>query len=154
MCRPRNNDKHNASTRPHRTRTQDYHSRASEHKYFLSLMTFSSGLQVINRTATAAIHNSLSSFPGVTAKPALGPTFTFLAHATIWLNTASAALGRGHTERPRPEGGQTHIVEVFRSRVGVRRLVLLQFHTTDATTALSPVGYILHSRRRRCGKPR
>ncbi|KAB5591910.1 RAD51 protein [Ceratobasidium theobromae] len=74
---------------------------------------------VINRTATAAIHNSLSSFPGVTAKPALGPTFTFLAHATIWLSTASAALGRGHTERPRPEGGQTHIVEVFRSRVGL-----------------------------------
>ncbi|CUA73412.1 hypothetical protein RSOLAG22IIIB_05308 [Rhizoctonia solani] len=63
---------------------------------------------VLNKTANSATRNPLSAFPKTTAKPALGPTFTFLAHATIWLSTS----------RKQNREGQTHILEVFRSRVG------------------------------------
>ncbi|CAE6461832.1 unnamed protein product [Rhizoctonia solani] len=63
---------------------------------------------VLNKTANSPTRNSLSVFPKTTAKPALGPTFTFLSHATIWLSTS----------RKQNREGQTHILEVFRSRVG------------------------------------
>ncbi|KAG8691378.1 hypothetical protein FRC08_010194, partial [Ceratobasidium sp. 394] len=72
----------------------------------------------INRSATSQLHNPLSSFPGTTSKPALGPTFTFLAHATIWLSTADAAFGKPKTAVGVKLTRQTHIAEVFRSRVG------------------------------------
>ncbi|KAG8763563.1 hypothetical protein FRC11_001764 [Ceratobasidium sp. 423] len=67
---------------------------------------------VLNKTANSPTRNPLSSFPKTTSKPALGPTFTFLSHATIWLSTADATFGKRHGQ------GQTHILEVFRSRVG------------------------------------
>ncbi|CAE6464130.1 unnamed protein product [Rhizoctonia solani] len=62
----------------------------------------------LNKTANSLTRNPLSAFPKTTAKPALGPTFTFLSHATIWLSTSRKQNGEG----------QTHILEVFRSRVG------------------------------------
>ncbi|CAE7067451.1 unnamed protein product [Rhizoctonia solani] len=63
---------------------------------------------VLNKTANSPTRNLLSAFPKTTAKPALGPTFTFLAHVTIWLSTS----------KKQNREGQTHILEVFRSRVG------------------------------------
>ncbi|CEL55478.1 DNA repair protein RAD51 homolog 4 OS=Mus musculus GN=Rad51d PE=2 SV=1 [Rhizoctonia solani AG-1 IB] len=67
---------------------------------------------VLNKTASSPTRNPLSAFSKTTAKPALGPTFTFLSHATVWLSVADATPGRRDRE------GKTHIVEVFRSRVG------------------------------------
>ncbi|CAE6379539.1 unnamed protein product [Rhizoctonia solani] len=67
---------------------------------------------VLNKTANSLTRNPLSAFPKTTAKPALGPTFTFLSHATIWLSTADTILGRRDKKR------KTHIIEIFRSRIG------------------------------------
>jgi len=52
--------------------------------------------------------NPLSNFVTTTRKPALGPTFTFLVDATLWLSKTD---GSG-----RNEGDALHVMEVFKSR--------------------------------------
>ncbi|KAF8753379.1 hypothetical protein RHS01_07176 [Rhizoctonia solani] len=117
--RTRNNGQYHETTRKDRSRSQFD---GDGTRALLPLSTEWDGLpfdgQVLNKTANSPTRNPLSSFPKTTAKPALGPTFTFLSHATIWLSTADTTLEK------RGRQGETHIVEVFRSRVGVRTFLL------------------------------
>ncbi|CAE6460211.1 unnamed protein product [Rhizoctonia solani] len=84
---------------------------------------------VLNKTANSVTRNPLSAFPKTTARPALGPTFTFLAHATIWLSAS----------RKQNREGQTHILEVFRSRVGPAHR-WCTFDIRDGTVVSSNLG--------------
>ncbi|QRW18020.1 DNA repair protein RAD50 [Rhizoctonia solani] len=97
--RTRNNGQYHETTRKDRSRSQFDGDGAEQNSQFA--------------------HTKSALFVSkTTAKPALGPTFTFLSHATIWLSTADTTLER------RGRQGETHIVEVFRSRVGVRTFLL------------------------------
>ncbi|KII84438.1 hypothetical protein PLICRDRAFT_147192 [Plicaturopsis crispa FD-325 SS-3] len=68
---------------------------------------------VINSTAGCAPSNPHSAFSTTTRKPALGPSFTFLTDATLWLAK--------YPRTPNPDEmdtgeAPTHIAEVFRSK--------------------------------------
>ncbi|KZP27338.1 P-loop containing nucleoside triphosphate hydrolase protein [Athelia psychrophila] len=71
--------------------------------------------QVINNaTSTApAARNQNSAFGGTAAKPALGPSFTFLTDATIWI---ARFIDRKHDTEDAADRGMLHIVEIFRSK--------------------------------------
>lgn len=70
--------------------------------------------KVINNATSSAPapHNWYSAFSTTSAKPALGPSFTFLTDATIWISRLRGTLGNDET-------GATHIIEVFRSKTMV-----------------------------------
>jgi RAD51-like protein 3 len=55
--------------------------------------------------------NPLSNFTSTTRKPALGPTFTLIVDATLWL---------ARTDIVDPNVEEVHTAELFKSRVSVR----------------------------------
>jgi len=78
---------------------------------------------VINTTTSTpyGVSNPLSSFVSTTRKPSLGPTFTFLVDATVWL----AKMDRSGQN----EDETVHVAEVFKSRTsGIRRWCLFGIH--------------------------
>lgn len=52
--------------------------------------------------------NPASAFSGVTTKPSLGPTFSYLVDATLWLAKANQVLATDREE--------LFIAEIFKSR--------------------------------------
>lgn len=81
--------------------------------------------QVLNGTSAAQPNNPLSVFPETVRKPALGPTFTFMTDATLWLARAKT---KQRTEDPPDEDpintAETHVAEVFRSRSTVSPFII------------------------------
>ena len=61
--------------------------------------------------------NPASAFSGTTAKPSLGPTFSYLVDATLWLAKADQILV---TDRE-----DLYIAEIFKSRKTVFSMCLL-----------------------------
>ena len=57
-------------------------------------------------------HNPASGFLGTTAKPSLGPTFSYLVDATLWLARANQVLDTDKED--------LYIVEMLKSRKTVR----------------------------------
>ena len=55
--------------------------------------------------------NPTSAFSGTTAKPSLGPTFSYLVDATLWLAKANQVLVTDKED--------LHVVEIFKSRKAV-----------------------------------
>ena len=74
-------------------------------------------LQVINTTTRVSPRNPRATNPEAvfetTRKPALGPSFAFMADTTLWLSQRADEQGGGG------ENGTTHTAEVIRSRVVV-----------------------------------
>lgn len=74
--------------------------------------------------------NPASAFSGTTAKSSLGPTFSYLVDATLWLTKADQVLA---TDRE-----DLYIAEIFKSRKTVfsmhlfdrRRVVLISIQAT------------------------
>jgi RAD51-like protein 3 len=62
------------------------------------------------------IRNPYSVFPTTVKKPALGPSFTFLTDATLWLSAIP-----NHDEND--ESSLVRVAEVFRSRTSVAHLL-------------------------------
>jgi len=81
--------------------------RALAQKHFLSVL-------VINNTTSSYPSNPQSVFKSTIRKPALGPSFTALTDATLWLSQCNPASGEpvSHCD----DGNTTHVAEVFRSR--------------------------------------
>lgn len=64
-------------------------------------------------------------------KPALGPTFTYLADTTIWLTRAREAAFEVHedfTAAEQDDDGETYFAEVLRSRNTVRIILTQEAH--------------------------
>lgn len=70
--------------------------------------------------------NPTSAFSGITAKPSLGPTFSYLVDATLWLAKANQASA---TDRE-----DLYIAEIFKSRMVVCLPCLL-----DRQVVLNPM---------------
>jgi len=79
--------------------------------------TFSLSIFIINDTSNATPYNPHSIFSTTVKKPALGPSFTFLTDATIWLSRFS------EKDRAEAEGGavSVHMAEIFRSKTSRSR---------------------------------
>lgn len=52
--------------------------------------------------------NPASAFSGTTAKPSLGPTFSYLVDATLWLAKANQVLATDKED--------LYVAEIFKSR--------------------------------------
>ena len=82
-------------------------------------------LQVINSATVFAPgenslkHNPNSAFSTTVKKPALGPSFTFLTDATLWL---SAIRAERATMDELEDWSTTHVAEIFRSKTTVGTL--------------------------------
>lgn len=61
-----------------------------------------------------AVSNPLSAFASTIRKPALGPSFTFMTDATLWV---SLWPEKKETE----ERSTAHVIEVFRSKFSVSK---------------------------------
>ncbi|KDQ57033.1 hypothetical protein JAAARDRAFT_58515 [Jaapia argillacea MUCL 33604] len=72
--------------------------------------TFSLVIIIINTTSASLPTNPHSAFPTTTKKPALGPSYTYLSDATLWLAKSNEIA---------EDGCPTHVIEVFRSRKSV-----------------------------------
>lgn len=68
---------------------------------------YSLTILIINSTSKASPRNPDSVFAFTNRKPALGPSFTFLTDATLWLS---------RIERPSQDSDTLHVAEVLRSR--------------------------------------
>lgn len=75
-------------------------------------------LKVLNGTSASAPHNPQSAFLTTTRKPALGPTFTFMTDATLWLAKRHQHPG-GTGGLAAQESGDNYVAELFRSRTMV-----------------------------------
>ena len=79
-------------------------------------------IQVINSTTRVAPRRPDATNPEAvfetTRKPALGPSFTFTADATLWLSRRAT---QNDFEEGEEDAGITYVAEVFRSRITVRR---------------------------------
>ncbi|KAH9847228.1 P-loop containing nucleoside triphosphate hydrolase protein [Lenzites betulinus] len=76
--------------------------RAYAESFSLTIIVINSSTKVLPRN-TEAVFNTMR-------KPALGPSFTFMADATLWLSQRPA-------EDSGDEAATTHVVEVLRSRI-------------------------------------
>ncbi|KAJ7584216.1 hypothetical protein C8J56DRAFT_952965 [Mycena floridula] len=72
------------------------------------LVVNSATLMALKSTTTV---NPMSNFATTTKKPALGPSFTYLSDATVWISCVDQALDAG-------EDQSIHVAEIFRSRNG------------------------------------
>ena len=80
-------------------------------------------MQVINSSTNLGQRNPKPRNPDavfeIRRKPALGPSFTFMTDATLWLSKR-----RPHPDDKVDDGSTLHTVEVMRSRITVRYLPL------------------------------
>jgi len=87
---------------------------------------------VINNTTACAAttniqaHNPHSAFLTTVRKPALGPSFTFLTDATLWLSAMTILTDA--TDKGGGDRSTVHVAEVFRSKTTVRRICAGQLH--------------------------
>jgi hypothetical protein len=73
---------------------------------YSTVTSFQICAKIINNATASTSHNPHSAFSTTVRKPALGPSFTFLTDATLWLSRICA-------------GGDIYVAEVFRSRTTV-----------------------------------
>jgi hypothetical protein len=73
--------------------------------------------KIINNTTACNPSNSNSIFATTVKKPALGPSFSFLTDATLWLSTHSPTAVENAPEDD--DGSTIHVAEVFRSKTTV-----------------------------------
>jgi len=77
--------------------------------------------QVINNTTSSYPNNPQSVFASTVRKPALGPSFTALTDATLWLSKYNPTEEMAMSDY---DGSYTaHVAEVFRSRTTVTILI-------------------------------
>jgi len=88
---------------------------------------------IVNAASSAAGDNLHSVFSSTSSKPSLGPSFTFCADVTLFIQETGRVFGlmdEGERERSTRQPGFRAVVEVIKSRVseGGRWAV---FETTD-----------------------